>query len=169
MQLELLDEKHLEPLLDFELENRIYFERLIQSRGHDFYRKPVVLAHIRDLMSDYIAGEKVSSLVTNKEVVIARANIKSINDKTSTAEVGYRVAESMSGQGVASYALEGLIDLAKTQLGLKSLTAWVMSNNPASVRVLEKQGFAIQQTIQNHYCFKGRYLACSEYALRLTY
>ena len=167
MQLELLDEKHLNALFSFEVENRDYFETLIESRGHNFYRRPVILAHIRDLMSDYEAGEKLSCLVIKDQDVFARANIKCIDDVKASAEVGYRVAANKAGQGVASFALAGLIQLAKDQLALKSLTAWVMSNNPASARVLEKQGFVKQQTIQNYYCFKGRYLACSEYSLRL--
>jgi len=167
MHLELLDEKHLEALLSFELENRTYFETLIQSRGMGFYRKTVILEHIRDLVTDYEAGEKLSSLVIKNKQVIARANIKCINDEHASAEVGYRVAENNAGQGVASFALAGLIQVAKTQLALKSLSAWVMSNNPASARVLEKQGFVKQQTIQNYYCFNGCYLACSEYSLKL--
>ena len=168
MKLELLDEKYLTALIDFELENRLYFESLIASRGDAFYRRPVILAHIRDLVSDYDAGEKLSCLVFQDDEVIARANIKDINDETSTAEVGYRVAEAAAGKGVASFALAGLIRLAKTQLGLKSLTAWVMNNNPASARVLEKQGFVEQVTMQNHYCFNGRYLACTQYKLNLN-
>ncbi|MGB0943427.1 MAG: GNAT family N-acetyltransferase [Marinomonas sp.] len=167
MKLELLNEKHLTALMDFELENRLYFESLIASRGNDFYRRPVVLAHIRDLVSDYDAGEKLSCLVIQDDEVIARANIKDIDDEVSTAEVGYRVAESAIGKGVASFALASLIELAKTQLGLKSLTAWVMSNNPASARVLEKQGFVELETLQNHYCFNRRYLACTQYRLNL--
>ena len=167
MQLELLDEKHLDALLDFEIENRAYFEALIESRGESFYRRQVILSHIRDLMSDYETGDKLSSLVMQGEQVIARANIKEIDDDKASAEVGYRVAEAAAGKGVASFALSSLIELAKTQLALKSLTAWVMSNNPASARVLEKQGFTKQQTIQNYYCFHGRYLACSEYRLTL--
>jgi ribosomal-protein-alanine N-acetyltransferase len=167
MQLELLDEKHLEMLFDFELDNRTYFETLIQSRGHDFYRRPVILAHIKDLMSDYREGEKLSCLVIKEEAVVARANIKSIDDNSSSAEVGYRVAENVTGQGVASFALGGLIELAKEQLELKSLTAWVLSNNPASARVLEKQGFVKRQTVQNYICFKGRHLDCYEYSLTL--
>lgn len=168
MRLELLNENHLSSLLDFELENRNYFETLIESRGNGFYHRSTVLAHIRDLMSDYEAGDKLSCLVVRDNDVLARANLKAINDEKASAEVGYRVAENVLGQGVASFALAGLIHLAQTQLDLKYLTAWVMSNNPASARVLEKQGFAKQQTIQNYYCFKGRYLACSEYALELS-
>lgn len=168
MELELLDEKHLDALFDFELENRVYFETLIQSRGHDFYCRPVILAHIRDLMSDYRVGEKLSCLVVKERVVVARANIKSIDDNSASAEVGYRVAENIAGQGVASFALVGLIELAKNQLGLKNLTAWVLSNNPASARVLEKQGFVKRQTVQNYTYFKGRHLDCSEYNLTLT-
>lgn len=167
MQLVLLEEKHLAHLFDFELENRAYFETLIESRGDDFYRKPAILEHIKQLIADYNIGEKYSCLVLKDEKVLARANIKSIDDERATAEVGYRVAENSAGQGVASFALKSLIHVAKTQLGLKSLTAWVMGNNPASARVLEKQGFLPQQKIQNAYYFDGRYLATTEYCLQL--
>ena len=46
MQLELLSKVHLEKLLAFELENRSWFESLIEPRGDDFYSAKCVERYI---------------------------------------------------------------------------------------------------------------------------
>lgn len=52
------------------------------------------------------------------------------------------------GQGVASRALEQFLADAGPRFGLKRVGAFVYADNPASVRVLEKNGFAIQETFE---------------------
>lgn len=52
------------------------------------------------------------------------------------------------GQGIASRALEQFLADAGPRFGLKRVGAFVYADNPASVRVLEKNGFAIQETFE---------------------
>ena len=51
-------------------------------------------------------------------------------------------------QGVASRALEQFLADAGPRFGLKRVGAFAYADNPASVRVLEKNGFAIQETFE---------------------
>lgn len=58
-------------------------------------------------------------------------------------ELGYWLGEPHWGQGYAGEAVQGLIDAAGRLAGFERISAHVLEINPASVRVLEKAGFAI--------------------------
>jgi 8-oxo-dGTP diphosphatase len=62
------------------------------------------------------------------------------------AEVGYWIGKPYWGQGYASEALEALADHGFRKLGLERLTAAAMPENPASIRVQEKNGFVFAGT-----------------------
>lgn len=55
--------------------------------------------------------------------------------------IGYLFAESAWGRGLATELVSGLIDWARTQPRIRTLTGGVDPANRASVRVLERCGF----------------------------
>jgi RimJ/RimL family protein N-acetyltransferase len=63
----------------------------------------------------------------------------------STHEVdvrlGYLLGESAWGKGLATELIEGFVGWCRTQPAIKSLAGGVERDNPASARVLEKNGF----------------------------
>jgi len=63
------------------------------------------------------------------------------NDDRSCAAIGYWVAPQHRQQGIATAAIEMLIEHAVTELGLHSLTATIDVDNAASRRAVEKNGF----------------------------
>jgi RimJ/RimL family protein N-acetyltransferase len=58
-------------------------------------------------------------------------------------EVGYWVTETWQGKGVATEMLKAMIEVAFEEFGVIKLIATAATGNPASLRVLEKQGFQI--------------------------
>ena len=90
--------------------------------------------------------------------LIGRANLKDIDQVTKSAYVGYRIAEHWSGKGVASFALEQLIQQSK-QMGLMILFACVSTENSASERVLRKAGFQQLETIPQVAIVQGQAVA----------
>jgi RimJ/RimL family protein N-acetyltransferase len=58
-----------------------------------------------------------------------------------TAEIGYWLAMPHRGRGIATAAVGALVPLAFAQFDIHRIQAGVFSNNPASMRVLEKNGF----------------------------
>ena len=58
-----------------------------------------------------------------------------------TAEIGYWLSESCRGRGIATDAVRALVPIAFDRFEIVRLQAGVFSNNPASMRVLEKCGF----------------------------
>lgn len=59
-----------------------------------------------------------------------------------TAEIGYWLSESFWGKGIVTDAVRAVIPLTFGNTDILRLQAGVFGNNPASMRVLEKCGFA---------------------------
>ena len=60
---------------------------------------------------------------------------------TDAFEIGYWIAEPYWGQGFAHEAGDALLNEAESQFGPSIFKAGVFTDNPASLRVLEKLGF----------------------------
>ena len=74
---------------------------------------------------------------------------------SGAVELGYWVARSDWGRGIATEAAFALVDIART-LGLKQLEGSHFTDNPASGRVLEKLGFeATGITAPRFSCARG--------------
>jgi [ribosomal protein S5]-alanine N-acetyltransferase len=61
--------------------------------------------------------------------------------KRRTAEIGYWLAEPFWGREIATDAVHALVPVAFEKEGIIRLEAGIFSDNPASMRVLEKCGF----------------------------
>jgi len=164
MQLELLSKDHLEKLLAFELENRSWFESLIEPRGHDFYSAKGVGKHIDAELNKVNSGTAFCGLLIKNNEIVARANLRDIS--TNKAVVGYRVSKRFLSQGYASFCLASLIDIAKRKFCIRSLEAKVLENNPASKHVLLKQGFEPIGNVPNFIVLNNKQLACTEFRLK---
>lgn len=65
---------------------------------------------------------------------------------SATAETGYVLAVDAWGQGYATELLGAMVELARG-LGVRELTAGCHPDHRASIRVLEKQGFALVERV----------------------
>ncbi len=77
------------------------------------------------------------------------------NSNKKIFEVGYVIAKPYWGKGIATKALKEILKYAFSKLKLKKVWAGIISNNPASGRVLEKAGFKLEgkqekQVFQNN-------------------
>lgn len=65
-----------------------------------------------------------------------------------TAEIGYWLGEPFWGKGIMSAALAAFTPFALAEFRLRRLYAQVLEWNPASMRVLEKCGYAREGTMR---------------------
>jgi [ribosomal protein S5]-alanine N-acetyltransferase len=138
-QLQLVGPKYESAVLAFERDNRAYFAKSISDRGDSFFEQ--FSERHRELMAEQQAGAcAFYVLVDENGAVVGRFNLYDISD--GTARVGYRVAEQVSGHGVATSGLRTLCRMARENFGLQTLTAATSNENVASQRVLLKSGFA---------------------------
>ena len=71
------------------------------------------------------------------------------------AEIGYELAPDEWGQGFATEAAREIIRFGREALGLRRFTAWTVADNTASIRVLEKCGFAREGLARRYLCING--------------
>jgi ribosomal-protein-alanine N-acetyltransferase len=125
-------------ILAFEMGNRAYFAASISDRGDDFFDQ--FTERLRLLLADQEAGRGAYYvLVDDDGAVLGRFNLYFTED--GAANLGYRVAQHVAGQGVATATVRELCQLAAARHGLRRLRAATSHGNTASQRVLIKAGF----------------------------
>lgn len=73
-------------------------------------------------------------------------------DRThASAEIGYRVAPGERGRGVGTAALDLASRRVFSELGLNRVQLFHAVDNPASCRVAERAGFALEGTLRQSY------------------
>lgn len=137
-ELQRLRGDHADAVLAFELENRAYFAASITDRGDEFFD------HFGEQHDALLGAQEAGTaafhvLVAEDGRVLGRFNLRFAGP--GTAELGYRVAEDVAGQGVATAAVQDLCRLAVSRYGLRMLRAATSTDNVASQRVLLKAGF----------------------------
>jgi RimJ/RimL family protein N-acetyltransferase len=125
-------------VLAFELANRAYFAASISDRGDEFFdqfadRYGASLAEQEAGISAFYV------LMAEDGSVLGRFNLYDLQD--GTAKLGYRVAQDVTGRGVATSAVRELCRLAAARHGLRTLRAATSRENAGSQRVLAKAGF----------------------------
>ena len=137
-ELQRLHASHAPAVLAFELANRAYFAASISDRGDDFF------AQFTDKHNALLAEQEAGIcafyvLIAENGSVLGRFNLVDIEDRT--AELGYRVAQHVTGRGVATATVRELCRLAAARHGLRTLRAATTHQNVASQKVLTKAGF----------------------------
>ncbi|WP_406414111.1 GNAT family N-acetyltransferase [Streptomyces halstedii] len=129
---------HAPSLLAFERENRDYFAASVPDRGDGYFAG--FDAHLAELLAEQAAGRLHFHVVTDASgAVLGRVNLVDVED--GSAELGYRMAERATGQGLATSAVRELCGLARASYGLRVLRARTTLDNPGSRAVLARTGF----------------------------
>ncbi|MFI8521474.1 GNAT family N-acetyltransferase [Streptomyces sp. NPDC085481] len=129
---------HAPALLAFERENRAYFATTVPDRGDAYFAE--FDARHRALLDEQESGEIIFHvLVAADGEIVGRVNLVDVAD--GAAELGYRVAESATGRGVATRGVREVCRLAAEEYGLRRLIARASPDNAPSRAVLARVGF----------------------------
>ncbi|WP_031070913.1 GNAT family N-acetyltransferase [Streptomyces sp. NRRL WC-3742] len=138
LTLERLRPDHAEALYAFELTNRAWFTRTIPDRGDTYFAE--FPARHAALLAEQAEGISHFHIIRDASgTLIGRINL--IDAIDGTAELGYRLAESATGQGYAKAAVAHICHQAATTYALTALTARTTLDNPASIAVLTHNEF----------------------------
>jgi len=150
---------YAEELLQFELDNRAFFETRINARLSSFYSLQGVTKALELAEQDALADVGYQYLIVADSQVIASMEHDSPENKSQnivgrinlsrvrrahfhSAELGYRIAQAACGQGFASKAIGLVMAKAFTELQLVRLEATASEINHASIRALQRNGFS---------------------------
>jgi RimJ/RimL family protein N-acetyltransferase len=112
-------------------------------------------------LAGYVAGRKegtrIGFAVVDEETgeQLGMAVAPTIEPDAATAELGYVVAPSARGRGVATAALGLLTDWALSELGMERLELRISVDNVASKTVAERCGYVREGVLRSLYVKDG--------------
>ncbi|MFC5663519.1 GNAT family N-acetyltransferase [Kitasatospora misakiensis] len=131
---------HAGAVLAFEQANREYFSDSVPDRGDEYFTPDGFADRHRALLAEQADGRCHFHVVLNAYGrIVGRVNLVDVAD--GSAELGYRVGEADTEQGVGRAAVEQVCRLAATEYGLSALTAVTTLDNEASRALLARVGF----------------------------
>ncbi|WP_341665631.1 GNAT family N-acetyltransferase [Vibrio sp.] len=163
MRLELLSKKYDKKLLEFELENRDWFESMIPPREPEFYSLQGVTEHIQLFLLEHQARTLIPMLIIDdKGNLVGRINVSNIDSNKNQAHIGYRVGKVFTNRGVAKYAVANMVRIVE-KFGINELLAYASTGNIASQRVLKTNGFKANRLVSNYAELHGVPIDCIEF------
>jgi len=96
--------------------------------------------------------------------LIGNCGIRRDSPTSHEAEIGYELSPDQWGHGYASEAVAEIVRFGFDELGVHRITAWLVADNVASARVLEKNGFQLEGRLRDKEQYKGRYWDVLMYA-----
>jgi RimJ/RimL family protein N-acetyltransferase len=103
----------------------------------------------------------------DSDKLIGATTLFSLNGPQRRAEIGYALARSRQGQGLAAEALRCAIGHAFSDLGLERIEADVDPRNQASWSLLERLGFQREGLLRNRWRVDGE--VCDSYIYGLLH
>ena len=142
MHIRLLAATDAPALWAFETAHRSYFEQWVQARSAHFYTDEGFAEEMAACLQRQQQDQAFHYLMWEGEQLVGRINLTQVRRPYfHSAALGYRVAPDCGGRGLAGQAVAAVLQQAFTTHGLQRIEAIVRPENPASVRVLQKQGF----------------------------
>lgn len=87
---------------------------------------------------------------------IGMCTLENINREYSVCELGYWLDKSYVGKGYMTECVKAIMEYAKTELHMKSVNAFVITEHQKSIALLERLGFARKELLKNDTENKGK-------------
>src|SRR6478672_10998242 len=132
-ELQRLRADHAAAILTFESANRVFFAASISDRGAEYFENFAERHHA--LLAEQEAGVGAYYVLLDEDGgVLGRFNLVFVGD--GVGELGYRVAQHVTGRGVATATVRDLCSLAASRHDVRTIRAATSHENLASQRVL---------------------------------
>ena len=155
--LHLLHPSDVSALLEFEVENREWFEQFVPAREDRFYSNAGAAEQVMSFLTEYDNGEMIPMLVKDANgTICGRINVRDIDQNAESGELGYRIGHSFGSKGIASNAVRKLLIYLAEQSTLKYVDAYALVGNVGSNKILSKAGFDLVAHVENYVVFKGQ-------------
>ncbi|MFK3959218.1 GNAT family N-acetyltransferase [Pseudalkalibacillus hwajinpoensis] len=159
-----LQESDAESLFHFEVANRVYFNKMVPDRGEDYYKFEMFNDKLVQLVTEQSLGLSTFYLIKDeKGTILGRINLVDFNHSNQSAELGYRIGEDYTGNGIATKALKLLLDKTTNLEVIQRITARTTQDNVASRKVLAKNGFTYVYTDQDEVLLNGNFVSLLHY------
>lgn len=151
-----LQKRDAEDLLEFELKNRNFFEDMVPSRGDEYYNPDVFNKNLIALLDEQFQGLSQFYLIKDNKQILGRINLVDFDEYRKICHLGYRIGQEHTKKGIGSKALAILLE-SLTDTNIEVIKAKTTTNNIASQKVLEKNGFEKMEGTSNEQVEKNTY------------
>lgn len=123
--------------------------------------------HIENILAEQRANKCVQWAITLKgdPRMVGIIGFWRIQKEHDRGELGYMLLPVFWGAGIITEAIRAVVDHAFATLNFHSIEAVVDPNNPASMKVLEKNGFRREAWFRENFLWNGEYLDSVVYGL----
>lgn len=122
--------------------NRAYLSPWEPARPEEYYTEDWQSADIANRLVAHDAGEAHPFGLFDGDRLVGRFNLAGVvRGPFQSAGLGYCVDSAHAGRGLASAAVQAIVEIARDELGLHRIEASTLLHNAASQRVLIKAGF----------------------------
>jgi len=136
--LEKIAPHHCAALLRFELENAYYFTQFVPARAPKMLTEDGMREAIEGLLLDMQSREGMYFVGVIDDEIVGRINFTIGGDQ---AELGYRVSERWTGNGIAGQMVEAGIEMLCDEYKINRVIGRAITSNAGSSKVLERAGF----------------------------
>ncbi|MBB1466651.1 GNAT family N-acetyltransferase [Vibrio sp. SG41-7] len=151
-------------LLEFEVENREWFEQFVPAREDRFYSNTGVAEQITSFLTEYDNGEMIPMLIKDANgTICGRINVRDIDQNADSGELGYRVGRPFASKGIASNAVRKLLIYLAEHSSLKYVDAYALVGNVGSNKILFNTGFELVEHVESYAVFKGEHQDANYY------
>ncbi|MDH5934117.1 GNAT family N-acetyltransferase [Vibrio splendidus] len=155
--LHLLHPSDASALLEFEVENREWFEQFVPAREDRFYSNTGVVEQVTSFLTEYDNGEMIPMLIKDANgTICGRINVRDIDQNAGSGELGYRVGHTYGSKGIASNAVRKLLIYLAENSSLKYVDAYALVGNVGSNKILSNTGFDLVERVESYAVFKGK-------------
>src|SRR5262245_43648620 len=129
-------------LVDLMRANRAFLAPWEPLRTDEFFTVEYQDTAIADWLEQYERGIVLPHVIVDDGEIVGRITLNNIvRGPLQSAKVGFWVASSANGRGVAAAALAAIIPVAFDELRLHRLAAATLPHNVRAQRVLKRGGF----------------------------
>lgn len=124
-------------------------------------------AHIENILDEQRLNRSVQWAITlhGDPKMVGIIGFWRMQKEHDRGELGYMLLPVFWGAGIITEAIRAVVDHAFANLNFHSIEAVVDPNNPASMKVLEKNGFRREAWFRENFLWNGEYLDSVVYGL----
>jgi ribosomal-protein-alanine N-acetyltransferase len=141
------------PILQLRLANRPYLERTEPDRDDPDARYTV------EGIEGWITRHDRAFVILDGTQIAGTISLFNVTDRPAlSGMIGYWIDRERAGRGLATAAVAAILEVAWRELDLHRVEAGTRSDNVASQRVLEKNGFTRVGLLRRHLLIGGEWV-----------
>jgi ribosomal-protein-alanine N-acetyltransferase len=156
-------------VLNFYLRDRELFERFEPDRLPNFYTRQFQKQTLTYEYNMAVKGTLLRYYVYEKahpDWIIGTVSIQHITrGYLSSCEIGYKFSEMVHHRGYATETLQLLTEQIFSDMRIHRIAAWVLPDNRASIKLLERIGFEYEGICRARLYMRGRWRDHAQYSL----